>query len=340
MSLWATRRARVLVAAAAVAILVAGCSAPFPELKPAATGQMAITASVPAAAALAAGHEVEVSLTQDKHQVQARRPVNGETFSITLDNLYIGRWEVKVIVWDPEGDAVYAGSGSVWIREGQTTTVQVPLMPKEGTLDLTIDIAGLPLEQESYKARLHVSPGETYNLDRIEGTAQFKANVRLAPGSYDFKVDFYTDSFHSYKLIYTGYWMPFAVAPGKTVTLYWRPGTGAVEVEAAPAGPPPAPAALSATWLDGAVLLEWSAVTDGSVTAYRVYRRVGYLARYELVMEVDAANTWAVDTPPAAEDAPDTGLGLSYVVTAVNAAGFESLRSPEAQLPFPPEAAL
>lgn len=337
MLLRTSGRAWKLVAAAVVTFLATGCRAPFPALKPAATGQMAITTSVPAAVALAAGHEVEVSLTQGKHQVQARRPLHGETFSITMDNLYIGRWDVNLIVWDPEGDAIYTGSGSVWVNEGQTTTVQVPLLPKEGTLELTIDIAGLPLEQQSYKARLHVSPGETYNLDRIAGTAQFRARVLLAPGSYDFRVDFYTDSFHSYKLIYDGYWMPFSVLPGKTVALYWRPGTGAVEVEAGIAGPPPAPAALSAMWLDGAVVLEWSAVADDSVTTYRAYRRVGPLGRYELLVEVDAASTSVVDTPPAAGAVPDTGPGLYYVVTAVNAAGYESLRSPEAHVPFPPE---
>lgn len=322
---------RTLVVTVALAIVAAGCSSPFPQLKPAATGQMAVMALVPETlVAQAAAHEVEVSLTQDRHQIHERRPLNGETFSLTLDNVYVGRWQVNVAIRDAEGDTIYAGSGSVWVSENETTTVQVPLTPQPGALKLTIDIGGLPLEQEAFKARLHLSPGDTHNLDRVEGTALFEANVAVQPGSYDFKVDFYTDSFHAHKIIYSGYWMPLSVTPGKTVTLYWRPGTGAVVIDAGPDGPPPAPAALSAQWTDDGVLLEWPGVPADNITAYRVYRRVGLLARYELVAEVDAATTSVLDTPPVLEEEPLTGPGLYYVVTALNGAGYESLRSPEA----------
>ena len=325
----------------ALAILAAGCGSVFPELNPPATGRMAIAATLAAPPGapgleLPAPYEIEVTLTQDRQQVQERRPMHGDTATITIDNLYIGRWQVEVVVRDAAGDAIYSGSGSVWINENETTTVSVPLAPRPGTFDLTIDIAGLTLEHQSYKARLHVG-GSTYNLDRLEGTAQFQARVSLSPGSYDFKVDFYTDSFHAYKLIYSGYWMPVAVLPGKTTALYWKPGTGAVVLETGPAGPPPAPAGLSATWQDGSVLLEWTAVTHPDVIGYRLYRRLGALARYELLAEVGPDTTAAVDMPPVLDGESETGTGVYYVVTSVNKHGYESLRSPEAVVLVPRE---
>src|SRR5690606_17215164 len=165
---------RAAALALAVAMLAGGCGSPFPRLETPATGRMAVTASLPAAAALSPLQEFEVSLTQGRHVVQKRGPVEGETFAVTLDNLYIGQWEVAVSVWDAEGDAIYTGSGSVWISENETTTVHVPLVPRPGELALTIDISGLPLEEQSYKARLHVSPGGVHNLDRVPGTALFE----------------------------------------------------------------------------------------------------------------------------------------------------------------------
>ncbi|HLT59342.1 MAG: hypothetical protein LOD91_03695 [Limnochordales bacterium] len=326
---------RAAALALAVAMLAGGCGSPFPRLETPATGRMAVTASLPAAAALSPLQEFEVSLTQGRHVVQKRGPVEGETFAVTLDNLYIGQWEVAVSVWDAEGDAIYTGSGSVWISENETTTVHVPLVPRPGELALTIDISGLPLEEQSYKARLHVSPGGVHNLDRVPGTALFEARVSLEPGSYDFKVDFYSDTFHAHKLLHTGYWMPVSIRPGKTAALYWKPGTGAVEIEAEPAGPPPAPAQLVAAWQEGAVVVEWTPVPAAGIVAYRVYRRLGPLDRYELLTEVDAGTRQVVDTPPPADGMPPAGPGVYYVVTAVNEAGYESLRSPEAAVFIP-----
>src|SRR5690606_28395925 len=120
------------------------------------------------------------TLTQDRQLLQERRPMDGEAATITIDNLYIGRWQVDIVVRDAAGDAIYSGSGSVWINENETTTVSVPLAPRPGTLDVTIDIAGLTLETQSYKARLHIG-GNTYNLDRLEGTAQFQTRLSLSP---------------------------------------------------------------------------------------------------------------------------------------------------------------
>ncbi|GEM_PF-644526 len=359
------KKRQAIALLAALAILTAGCGSPFPALAPPATGSLTITARLPVSTAaghgeaasapssefgaakasvakaaavapmgqmatLAAAYELEVTLTQDKLQVQERRAVSGDTVSLTIDNLYVGRWQLELVVRDGAGQGLYSGSGSVWVSEGATSTVTVPLSPYPGTLDLTVDIGGLSLEQESYKARLVVSPGESYNMDRIEGTALFQTRVNLAPGSYDFKIDFYTDSFHTYKLIYAGYWMPLAIEPGKTVAVYWRPATGAVVVETEPAEPPPAPSAVTADWEGDAIVLAWDAVTQGDVVAYRVYRRVGPLARYELLAEVDAWTTTLVDAPPEDIDGPDNGRSVSYVVTAMGASGKESYRSPEA----------
>jgi len=100
----------------ALAILAAGCGSVFPELNPPATGRMAIAATLAAPPGtpgleLPAPYEIEVTLTQDRQQVQERRPMHGDTVTITIDNLYIGRWQVEVVVRDAAGDAIYSGFG-------------------------------------------------------------------------------------------------------------------------------------------------------------------------------------------------------------------------------------
>lgn len=140
----AARRAAPVIV---LALVAAGCRSPFPRLGHA-TGQMALTAAIPAATA-AAPYEVHVTLTQDRHRVEERHPVTGEQIAITLDNLYIGRWHVEVVLLDQEGDEIYAGTGSVYVAQDQTTSVHIPLSPRPGTLALTVDVGGLPLETQA-----------------------------------------------------------------------------------------------------------------------------------------------------------------------------------------------
>ncbi|MBO8142482.1 MAG: hypothetical protein H0Z37_09970 [Firmicutes bacterium] len=315
---------------ALLAAAAAGCRSPFPPLGPD-TGQVVLSANLSSLAASDVEPETaEISLTQDRHRVERRAPVQDGKVSVTVENLYVGVWNVHIAVVDHDGDTVFAGGGTVYVEKDKTTTASVVLAPQPGRLRLTIDIAGLPLEAESYKARLHLSSGQTYDLERVPGTARFEADVEADPGSYDFKVDFYADSFHSYKMVYSGYWVPVTVLPGKTAAVLWRPGTGQVIIDAGPAGPPPPPPNLTARWEDGLIFLQWDPAPDTSVIAYRIYRKHDPLGRYELHAEVDQGTTSLADSPPDDPLPPGQPRAVYYVVTAVNeASSLDFWKSPE-----------
>ena len=85
--------------------------------------------------------------------------------------------------------------------------------------------------------------------------------------------------------------------------------------------PPEAPGGLRAAATTGEVTLEWDATDDA--TAYRVWRSILPGGRYALIGTTDDATSYT-------DRSVRNGTRVHYVVTALDAAGNESDRSPEA----------
>ena len=110
-------------------------------------------------------------------------------------------------------------------------------------------------------------------------------------------------------------------ADGVTIDL---PGYGAAVLLADPGvdlAAPPAPDELSAEAATGRVALSWSAVQDA--TSYRVWRSVLSGGGYRVLATIEDATSFD-------DTSVRNGTRVHYVVTAVDAAGNESERSPEA----------
>ncbi len=322
-------RSGLRLAVLALALVLTGCLSTMS--RPGGGGELAIrTDLAPLRAAGVETGAVVAILSQNRRTLTVPLVLDGEAAVATVPRLLAGVWQVRIEARDAEGDVPYAGTGTVTVRPGQNSSVQLALLPQPGRLSLTLDLSGFPELEAAQKARLLVQPGGTTSFER-QGEGPLQVERELPPGSYDARIALYEDAYYSSKLIYESPWWPCTIRPGKTTSLVWRPQTGVVEVGGRVEAPPP-PLPAPQLQLAGRLLtLTWEPSVAPDAAAYRLYWREDTLLPFTLLAEVRAdTHTYTHDlasVPP--------GSLVGYVVTVVDQGGQESLRSPEATLSLP-----
>jgi hypothetical protein len=313
---------RLAFLAVLVAILCTGCGAFHPP-EPSAIGSLYIAADMTAVSAMELEDAVvELTLTKNKSAITMVCPVTGGSASFHLDNLLIGSWEISMSLRDIDGDVTYTASGLIDIMPEETSTVSVTLQPKKGILEVRLDPDMHGELTASQKARLNVNPGGYATL-ALNEDGLLVGKKELAPGDYDYSLAFYADSFLVGELIYETPWQTVVIKPGKSVVVFWEPGSGTALIEGSVDNPPPAPEGVALHLAAEGLLITWNPVNEPDIRHYRVYLRQSVFDKFDEVTETNADQTTYLH--PASK--LTLGCPVEVVVTAVDAAGQESRRS-------------
>jgi hypothetical protein len=277
--------------------------------------------------------EAEVMLTNGTTVLSQTVTLENGEAEVTFSNVVVGPWTVIVQLKDAEGNAAYEGSCRVAITSDRIAQASVVLQPALGTLELNVDLTGIPNHERVAKVRLYKDSNNLRSqtdIKREPGADVVSAEVsNLQPKTYDMMIKLYDEDGD---LVYESLWAEIQILPGKTTTVSWDFSSGGVSITVDFNEPPSAPTDLQVALSEDGVVLTWSESQDSDLIGYNVYRRQPPFDGFKVVAEVQhSPGTWQtfIDT------GVKTGVSYSYVVTAVDACGNESSRSNEVAIDMP-----
>lgn len=297
----------------------------LPRLEANQTGSVMIAATLPRMSAMSAT-QVTMRLTLDGMVREAILDGSGGQFAGELRALPVGDWTVTVEFFDHEGDVTHVATGIAPVRTGSTTALHLEAVPKEGRLELTVDIGQAFADEGVQGARLTLTGGRYTTLEQSEEIpTRFTGSREMPPGDHDFAVTLYGESFLAKDRIYQSPWESVRIEPGKTVYVTWDAMWGDIQVVTRLITAPQPPSGLTLVRLDAETLrLAWQPSADPDVATYRIYSKEGDFAAYTLVGET-TESYWEIS---AAAGDPAARASTRYVVTAQTADGRESYRTP------------
>lgn len=255
----------------------------------------------------------------------------------TIPSVMIGTWELRVDVFSPAGDLLYAGITSIVVEEGKTTAAGVTLTAAPGTLLVELDLTEFS-GHELIKGKVILGTGPKPELVKEFAKGQDSAATvtikDLPPRTHDLKVEIYKNTYHAYNCIYAGPWQAVTIRSGETTNLAWGPALGLIEVIGKIDLPPPPPTAISATIDGDSILVTWAPVTplEDDLWGYRVYVEFDVFQGFELVAELPTPLTAYHYQPEP--DCDDTSSEFKLAVSSVDIGGHESVRSPSVTVPW------
>lgn len=266
--------------------------------------------------------EAHIVISRGKHVVEETVPVIHNEFTATLQ-VPVGEWEVSVLLLDAQGIALFQSKPQqTQITMGQSQLLELILRPADTTVHITIDVENYIFKHEALRARVHFDD-EVYEIVRPDSLTPLETTIELSPGSYEFKIELYTESFRIGDRLGPGVWEVIHLAENEEFFISWSPVTEALKVSGSVERLLPYPENLSVTGQSEGVLITWDPVDHWEVVGYFLFAQSSVLERFELlsstpIEEASYLHTLDVDHPPE----------INYVVAAVSTSGLVGYYSP------------
>lgn len=260
--------------------------------------------------------EAHIVLKRGKHVVEATVPVRLNEFQGSLQ-VPVGSWELTVHLVDAEGLVHFQSKPqTIQVAYGIGSTVELTLQPAASTVHIAIDLENYVFREEALRARIHFDD-QVYEVIRHSGDAPFEASLEISPGSYEFKIELYTESFRASDRLGAGAWQVLHIPERQEVFLTWSPETSEVLISGRVEQPLPAPSWVVVRDLGPAVEITWEEVDHWGVAGYLVLAQTTPMDRFSNLTSP------YVNTPKflhvlESEDRPRT---LRYVVAPVSTSG-------------------
>lgn len=269
--------------------------------------------------------QARITLSKGKQVVEAVVPLVAGEFQATL-NVPVGQWELTVFLVDQEGKVRFQNKAQTTsVVLGQPNLVDLVLRPADGKILIEINLTDFIFRDLALRARIHFDD-LVHEVIRPDSSAPFQANLSLAPGSYEFKIELYTGSFRSSDRLGPGIWQTIHLAPNAEMTIEWSPVleelviTGRVETLL------PAPTNLKVTAQSDGALITWDPISHWDVAGYFLYVQTDILERYQLLSTVPLVENSFLHS----YDQPENKVNIRYVVAAVTSGGLVGFYSDHA----------
>jgi hypothetical protein len=261
--------------------------------------------------------EARIILSRGKHMVETTVPVQNNEFQGVLQ-VPIGNWELTVFLVDAEGMVHFQSKPQpVEITYGRPTTVELVLQPAASTVHITIDLDGYIFRKEALRARIYFND-DLYEVIREDADAPFEATLEISPGSYEFKIELYTETFHVGNRLGVGIWQLIDIAENEEVSITWRPETEDLFITGRVDTLLPAPAWLNVNGSGPQVEITWAPVEHLNLQGYIVLAKNSPLERFQPLNSIPIPTTSFLHTL----DPEDLPSEIRYVVAAVSMNGF------------------
>lgn len=260
--------------------------------------------------------EALIIVSRNKHVVEETVPVHLNEFQATL-YLPVGQWELTVLLLDSDGMVRYQSKPQeTQISLDESTIVELSLQPAASSITISIDLENYIFKEEALRARIHFDD-EIYEVIRSDSSEPFETTIQLTPGSYEFKIELYTESFRVGDRLGFGAWEIVHVGENEEITITWTPQTEALQISGRVETllPPPEDVTISAN--DETVIITWQPVIHFDQAGYLVFAQTSPLDRFQLLNPTPLEEPYFVhelemDPLPAK---------IIYVVAAVSRSG-------------------
>lgn len=268
-----------------------------------------------AASGMPEATEARIVVSRNKHVVEETVPVINNEFAATIQ-VPVGEWTVSVLLVDADGIVLYQSkSQTVQMSLDQEQLLEIVLRPADSQVHVNIDLKDYVFRQVALRARIHFDD-EIYEVIRPDSLTPLETTIEISPGSYEFKVELYTESFRVGDRISPGVWQVIHISENEEVFIDWSPASEGLSVIGRVETLLPAPADFRFQHSADGVLLTWSRVNHYEAAGYFLFAQTSPLERYELLTSVPLEETSFLH---ALE--PDHALDINYAVAAVSTSG-------------------
>jgi hypothetical protein len=259
--------------------------------------------------------EARIVITRGKHVMEESVPVVDNSFSATLQ-VPIGEWEVTVLLVDSQGMVLFQSkTEKTQISLAQSKVLDLVLQPAGSKVHVSIDLEDYVFKHTAMRARIYFND-EFYEVTREDYLTPLQHTLELIPGSYEFKIELYTESFRIGDRIGMGVWDLLHIAEKEEFFLTWSPVTEVFQVSGRVETLIPCPENVRLTPAPEGVLVTWDPVNHQNVVGYFVLAQTSPIQRFQLLNSIPLEETSFLHVTD--EDHPSE---VHYVVTAVSASG-------------------
>ena len=266
-------------------------------------------------AALTEVVEARIVISRNKHIVEESVPVLNNSFSTTL-TVPVGEWDVTVLLVDSQGIVLFQSkSEKTQITLAQSSVMDLVLRPADSTVHVRIDLEDYVFKHVAMRARIYFND-DCHEVTREDSLTPLEHTLELAPASYEFMIELYTDSFRAGDRISPGVWGVIHIKENEEFAISWSPVTEVLHVSGRVETLIPAPENVLLTTTVEGVHLTWDPVYHENVVGYFVFAQISPLMRFDLLNsvpleELSFLHMLENDHPPE----------IHYVIAAVSGSG-------------------
>lgn len=271
--------------------------------------------------------EARLIVTRGKHTFEETVPIHNDQFAATL-NIPIGTWDLTVLLIDEEGIVRFQNSNqSIEVQPHKPSTIELSMGPADCLVTIEIQLENYAFKKVTNRARVFFDD-TMYELIREDFTEPLVGEFKISPGSYDFKVELYTESFRIGDRIAPGIWELLEIPIAQELHLTWNPLTEIIKVTGTVHIPASAPTNVTVQQTLSRITISWEPPQDPYVTGYFVFVQTNPLERFKLI------NPTPVTEPTLTHFIEELELEASisevrYTVAAVSSNGNVGFRSEE-----------
>lgn len=258
----------------------------------------------------------KIILAKGKQKVEEVVPVKNNEFSATLQ-VPVGEWELQILLMDSEGKVEFQSkTEKTNVSLGKRNTVDLLLRPADSEVSVRVNLDNYLFRDLAMRARIHFDD-EVHEIIRPDLQTPLEKTILLSPGSYEFKIELYTESFRVGDRLGLGVWDVIHIDKNKEVIIDWSPESEQLQISGQVATLLPAPQNLKIKQQQNQLSITWDPVTHSECAGYFLFAQTSLLDRYELLSSLPL--TRAEYQHDLEND--ETPEEIRYVVAAVSNGG-------------------
>lgn len=259
--------------------------------------------------------EARIVITRNKHVVEETVPVINNEFAATL-KIPIGEWEVTVLLVDAQGIVLFNSKAqTIKIALNQPQLLELVLRPADSKVHISIDLEQYVFKHVAMRARIFFDD-DVYEVTREDCLSPLEGIINLTPGSYEFKIELYTESFRVGDRLGLGVWEVIHVTENEDLSILWTPASEALQVSGRVETVLQAPSNLTLDNVPEGVSLTWDPIARQDILGYFVLAQMSPLERFQLLNSIPLEEPCFIH-----ELEPEYPPEINYVVAAVSTNG-------------------
>ncbi|HHY15217.1 MAG TPA: hypothetical protein GX521_03980 [Firmicutes bacterium] len=229
--------------------------------------------------------EARIILSRGKHSVEEVVPLQQNHFEAALQ-LPLGQWELSVLLIDAEGKVQFQSSPrQIDIGPQKPSMIELVLRPADSEVTIRIDLDGYLFRDLALRSRIHFDD-KVHEITRENAHESLEKVLMIEPGSYEFKIELYTDSFRAGDRLGPGIWEIITIPPNQSLEIVWSPLALGLEIRGRLESLLPAPENIAVTPTEAGLAISWDEVYAPETNGYFLFAQNSPLDRFELLTPI------------------------------------------------------